>query len=304
MALQIGDLLSQRYRIGQILTQSAGEALYRAHDQISGNDVLIKEFASPGNPGDISDTTQAEILLGLQHPNLVPASDRLTIAGQGSYVVWDTGGNETLQGRLEKTGPMPYTEVVPLILNLCDAIFYLHDHQPPLAHGAIGLESIFVTPDGKVRLLYTGDQVKPLAESGKTSDVIDLGKTAYTLLTNLPPPEASDGINRTQIETRLQSDFPQIPASIGAVISRCVDTIPEKGFGSIEDFKAALLYALVQIPPETLRTSPLTFPQAVPTGSEGFNPVIPPEPENQPPKAVAPPEPTTPIRRRVPWGLL
>ncbi len=286
MALQVGDLLSQRYRIGQILTQSGGEALYKAHDQVSGNDVLVKEFASPGNPGDISDTTQVEILVGLRHPNLVSASDRLTIAGQGAYVVLDTGGNEVLRQRLENTGPMPYTEVVPLILNLCDAVFYLHDHQPPLVHGAIGLESIFVTPDGKVTLLYVGDQAKPTAEPSRISDVIDLGKTAYTLLTNLPPPEASDGIIQTQIETRLQADFPQIPASIGAVIARCVDPTPEKGFGSIEDFKAALLYALVQIPPETLRMTPLTFSQAVPTSSEGFNPVIPSEPENQPSQAT------------------
>jgi len=59
MALQIGDLVSQRYRIGSVLAQSEGETLYRAQDKISGTDVLFKEFSAISSQGGAPDKAKA-----------------------------------------------------------------------------------------------------------------------------------------------------------------------------------------------------------------------------------------------------
>jgi len=304
MALQIGDLVSQRYRIGSVLAQSEGETLYRAQDKISGTDVLFKEFSAISSQGGAPDKAKAGLLISLQHPNLVPVSDHFTISGRGTYVVLDTAGSESLRQRMEKTGALPYNQVLPLLLNICDAIFYLHDRQPPLVHGYIGLDTVFLNTNGKVSLLFTGEPSTAVEETGISADVFALGKTAYNLLTNEPPPETSAGMPQEQIKSYLESNFAQIPPTIAMVITQSIDPDPERRFGSSEDFKAALLYALVQIPPETLRTSPVNLPLENSVSTEGSSPITSSEPQDQPSPAVAPPEPTTPIRRRVPWGLL
>ncbi|HWR66151.1 MAG TPA: hypothetical protein VN364_08525 [Bellilinea sp.] len=301
MTLQPGEILSQRYRIEQTLTQSVGETLYGAQDNASGNVVLVREFSTQVGSDESFDLSWRERLTGLQHPNLVAILDLFSVPGQGNYVILDPAAGQSLRQRMTETGPLPYTEVVPLLLNLCDVIFYLHDRQPPLIHGKIGLDSIFRGLDGKVSLLVTGAKPDVGTEFSIQSDVFDLSKTAYTLLTNELPPENSD---LEQIKTRLQSEFPSIPPTIAAMIVQSIDPRPEQRFGTSEDFKAALLYALVQIPPETLRTSPLSIPLSQPIRSESIQPAVATETPDQPPETPAKPEPTTPIRRRVPWGLL
>lgn len=301
MTLQSGEILSQRYRIEQILAQSEGEALYAAQDKTSGNDVWVKEFRATGSPDQGSDPSGVELLAGLQHPNLVAILDHFIVPGQGKYVILDPGVGQSLRQFVAENGPLPYTEVIPLLLNLSDVIFYLHDRQPPLVHGKIGLDSIFRKLDGKVSLLFTGDQPEVDTEFSIQGDVFDLGKTAYMLLTNQPPPENGD---LDRIKSHLQSEFPSIPPTIAAMIAQSIDPKPEKRFDTCEDFKAAVLYALVQIPPETLRTSPLSIPLSHPVSSEGIQAVAKTETPDQPPEMPVKPEPTTPIRRRVPWGLL
>src|SRR3989304_4276625 len=308
MALQIGDLVSQRYRIGSVLAQSEGETLYRAQDKISGTDVLFKEFSAISSQGGAPDKAKAGLLISLQHPNLVPVSDHFTIAGRGTYVVLDTAGSESLRQRMEKTGALLYNQVLPLLLNICDAIFYLHDRQPPLVHGNIGLDTVFLNTNGKVSLLFTGEPYTAVEETGISADVFALGKTAYNLLTNEPPPETSARKPKKQKKKHLKSylarNFAQIPPTIAMVITQSIDPDPERRFGSSEDFKAALLYALVQGPPDELRTSPVNLPLENSVRTEGSSPITSAEPQDHPSPAVAPPEPTTPIRRRVPWGLL
>jgi serine/threonine protein kinase len=262
---------------------------------------LVKEFTDPGSPAESSDSFSHELLTGLQHPNLLAILDHFIVPGQGKYVILDSAAGQSLRQRLTEIGPLPYTEVVPLLLNLSDVIYYLHDRQPPLIHGKIGLDSIFRDLDGKVSLLFTGYQPDAGEKLSIQSDIFDLGKTAYTLLTNQPPPENSD---LGQIKTQLQSEFPSIPPTIAAMISQSIGPKPERRFGTSEDFKAALLYALVQIPPETLRTSPLSVPLSQPVRSEGIEAGAATETPDQPQETPVKPEPTTPIRRRVPWGLL
>lgn len=301
MTLQPGEILSQRYRIVQILTQSVGEDLYAAQDNASGNDVLVKGFGALGGSDESSYLTRLERLTGLQHPNLVAILDQIRVPGQGNFVILDPATGQSLRQRLSETGPLPYTEVVPLLLNLSDVIFNLHDRQPPLIHGKIGLDSIFRGLDGKVSLLLTAEIPDTGTDFSIQGDVFDLGKTAYTLLTDLTPPENGD---LEQINSHLQSEFPSIPPTIAAMIAQSIDPNPEQRFDTSEDFKAALLYALVQIPPETLRTSPLSIPLSQPIRSESIQPAAATETPDQPPETPAKPEPTTPIRRRVPWGLL
>jgi len=263
--------------------------------------VLVKEFTTSGSSDEWQEPSRIEILAGLQHHNLAAVLDHFTVSGQGIYFALESSTGVSLRQRLAEIGSLPYTEVIPLLLNLSDVIFYLHDRRPPLVHGKIGLDSIFRNLDGKVSLLFAGDQPQAEDKFSLQSDVFDLGTTAYTLLTNQPPPEENDS---EQIKSHLQRDFPQIPPTIAAMIAQSIDPKPEQRFVTSEDFKAALLYALVQIPPETLRTSPLSIPLSIPVKPESAKATAAIETPDQPPEVPAKPEPTTPIRRRVPWGLL
>jgi serine/threonine protein kinase len=85
MALQPGDILNQRYRIVEIVAHGGMSSIYRAHDEILGVDVAIKENEVINQESTRQFQKEASILAGVRHPALPRVTDHLTVDQHQQY---------------------------------------------------------------------------------------------------------------------------------------------------------------------------------------------------------------------------
>lgn len=316
MALQTGSLLNNRYRIKRIIASNGEIVIYHAHDEQLNLDVGIKE--SPFSTPDVRESLYYEInvFASLRHPNLMRITDQFEIKGMAIYQVTDFVDARRVVDPSVYPDGMPYRQVVSIILSLCDALYYLHNNQPPIVHGEVNLDTINLSPDGQVILILpkwivsSGAETKKITAEDQSpvstvqADIFDLGRAALQMLTNKPAEDfaGSPAMNLLQ-EVLTQAD-PPIPESISMVIAKALNQNPNHRYQRIEDFKAALLNSLIFMPPETpaepnlLRSTPLDYPM------DGAATDKTPDVKETPAPFESAPHSTTPIRRRVPWGLL
>ena len=78
MALEIGTLLNERYRIERILGQGGFGAVYLALDQDLGIQCAVKENLNTSPQAERQFRREATLLAGLRHPNLPRVTDHLS----------------------------------------------------------------------------------------------------------------------------------------------------------------------------------------------------------------------------------
>ena len=100
---------------------------------------------------------EAQLLANLSHPNLPRVIDYFVLAGQGQYLVMDYVEGEDLQDMLDRTAqPLPAAQALDWIGQVCDALTYLHRHDPPIIHRDIKPANIRITPHGRAMLVDFG----------------------------------------------------------------------------------------------------------------------------------------------------
>jgi serine/threonine protein kinase len=222
-------VLRKRYKIIAPVGQGGMGAVYRAEDlRLKGRVCAIKEVcpdpdATPEALAQAQEQFHREAFtLGrLDHPNLPKVSDTFT-EGQREYLVMDFVEGQDLRQLVEEKRRQEEFLDERLVLKwadqLCDALEYLHNQDPPVLHRDIKPANIKLTPGGLIKLVDFG-LVKLLAtddsrtvtvlqgrgtvaytpleqyggDTGHTdirSDIYSLGATLYHLLTNQPPADA------------------------------------------------------------------------------------------------------------------
>jgi len=292
MALRPGSILNEKYEILTSVLTIDGTNRYFALKTDGQGEFLIVEILIPGSIGALASiTSEAE-----SHPYLARIVDHFSTGETGETFVLDVAGGRPLSDRIGRGESLPYTEVIPMLLNLCDALEMLHQLYPPRVRGGVKPENIYVSVEQKLKLVYTGlpNEAQPIEETDP--DVEGLVRTGLALLTG----QTTIPVEMTQSDggQYFHNQYPAVPISICMALVNGLNPTVEPRFANLEEFKTALLLALIQIPPETLRQSPLQF------SSESIEPAVNDQPDE--PQAPAAPviEPTTPIRRRVPWGFI
>ncbi len=269
MALQTGQILHNRYRIVTLLAQGGFGAVYRAWDISLNRSCALKENLETSPEAQRQFAREAQILASLSHPNLPRVTDHFVVPEQGQYLIMDFIEGEDLQEMLDRLGsPLSEDQALPWIEQICDALKYLHDQNPPIIHRDLKPANIKIGPTGKAILVDFGiaktfdpSRGTTMGARGVTpgfsppeqygqggtdsrSDVYALGATLYTLLTGLQPPDSVDVMSGVQPPPLpLQQVKQNASARVSAAIERAMQPAREQRFLDVGAFEAALLSA-------------------------------------------------------------
>jgi predicted Ser/Thr protein kinase len=269
MTLAQGQILNSRYRIVRLLGRGGMGAVYQAWDINLEAKRAIKENLDTSPEAQRQFKHEAQILDALIYPNLPRVIDHFILPGQGQYLVMDYVEGSDLDEMMKKSAaPLPVDQVLYWAGQVCDALIYLHSHQPPVIHRDIKPANIKITPQGKAVLvdfglakLYDSNSnttkgaraatfgYAPPEQYGRgmtdaQSDIYALGATLYHLLTGIVPPDSMDIVSQNAPPPLLAHQVnPAVPQEVGLALQKAMQMGRANRFASVADFRAAMRLA-------------------------------------------------------------
>jgi eukaryotic-like serine/threonine-protein kinase len=266
MPLTPGQILNNRYRLVKLLGQGGFGAVYQAWDINLEKLCALKENIDTTEAAQRQFKREARILSDLSHPNLPRVIDHFIIPGRGQYLVMDYIEGEDLQEKLDKAnGPLPVSQALQWIEQVCDALEYLHSQEPPVIHRDIKPANIKISSQSRAILVdfgiakiydpslktTTGAQAvtpgfSPPEQYGKgitdgQSDIYALGATLYTLLTGQEPPASVDILAKNcHPPPSANSVNSAISPGVSKTIELAMQLEKASRFRSAAEFKVAL----------------------------------------------------------------
>jgi serine/threonine-protein kinase len=234
-----GSVVAGQYRIRQRMGSGASGVIYEAERIADGMPVAIKLLrAAAAHDAVASDRLRREAeALGLSwHPNVVEVIDHGLLPDGTSYLVMELLHGESLHARLKTKGRLTPVEVLPVAMQVCDALVAVH--AAGVVHRDLKPSNIFLAvdrddPAGPMRVklldfgiarveweetritnmgapLGTVGYMSPEQETGgevdARSDIFALGAVLYECLVGEPPPPlAPSGVTRTSPGAPIQS---------------------------------------------------------------------------------------------------
>jgi len=279
MALEKGYLLYGRYRIESVLGRGGMGSVYQALDENLGIQVAVKENLFTTEEYARQFRREATILASLRHSNLPRVTDHFVIAGQGQYLVMDFIDGEDLRSRIDKGNLPNERQTIDWARQICDALHYLHNRQPPVVHRDIKPGNIRITPDGRAVLVdfglarlmegpttttgakamtpgYSPPEQYGASRTDARTDIYALAATLYTLLTGGMP---EDGLERALGQkslTPIRTRNPKVSPGVASAIEKALEVLPENRYQVIGDFQKALTLAS----PPAVQTSTVSAP--------------------------------------------
>ena len=288
-ALQPGRVLGNRYEILQLLGEGGMGAVYKARDREVDRLVAIKvirpELAS--RP-DILARFKQELILARQvtHKNVIRIFD-LGEADGLKFITMDFIEGRDLKSILREKGKFSPEEAVKIATQICRALDAAHSEG--VVHRDLKPQNIMVDAHGRVTvmdfgiarsmetpgmtqtgsLVGTPEYMSPEQAKGENvdarSDIFTLGIIFYELLTGKTPFYADTAyatlLKRTQERARDPVELdPTIPAYIGGVVMKCLETNRDQRYSSALE----IVHDLGQ---QTVTASKTALPAVVPAST-------------------------------------
>jgi len=251
LALPPGTVIDG-YEILTSLGRGGMGAVYRVRR--GGSELALKTLTFLGTSGSASEESirfrrEAELLASLSHPGIVHIKTAGTRPGF-LYFVMQLVEGESLEQRLKRTGPLPATEAVRIVLDVADAI--AHAHERGVVHRDLKPANILMEDDehplvsdfglarrlGEVdaeRLTRTGEVLGTPAflapeqafglkdELDEKTDVYGLGALLYAMLSGTAP---FDGPSALAIMKKVSTEDPlplmHVPPKLEAFVLRAM----------------------------------------------------------------------------------
>ncbi|HLN79854.1 MAG TPA: serine/threonine-protein kinase, partial [Thermoanaerobaculia bacterium] len=272
MTLSAGTKLGPYEVLGPLGVGGMGE-VYRARDTKLDRDVAIKVLperlaTDPTALGRFE--REAKTVAALSHPNLLGIYDFGTHDGV-LYAVTELLSGETLRDRLT-AGPIPRRKALEYALQIARGLGAAHEHG--VVHRDLKPENVFVTNDGRVKILDFGLAKPLLPETGVSgaatfgatepgtvlgtvgymspeqvrgkpadhrSDIFAFGAILYEMLSGqraFKGDSAVETMNAILIRDLPEPSGPEegnLPQLLDRIVRHCIEKNPEERFQSVRD---------------------------------------------------------------------
>lgn len=250
-----GTLLAGRYTVGQVLGFGGFGVTYIGYDNVLERKVAIKEYLpsefSTRIPGQTEVTTyagerteqfnsgltkfldEAKTLAKLQSANGVVQIYNSFQENNTAYIVMEYLEGKTLKTYLEETEKIPVEEAKKILHPIITALKEVH--ALGIIHRDIAPDNIFLTNDGRVKLLDFGasrfattshskslsviikqgyapvEQYRSRGDQGPWTDVYSLSATLYKMITGITPEDAMERVEKEELKkpSKLGIDIPK-----------------------------------------------------------------------------------------------
>ena len=180
-ATRAGDVLADRYRLVDLLSESGGGRFWRAHDRILERHVAVHVIAA--------DDPRAELLLDAARRSATVLDPRILRVldaertSESCFVVNEWGSGTSLDIMLASNGPLSPRRGAWLVSEVADSIAAAHAHG--VAHGLLSPENVLLDNAGSVRLIgfCVDAALHGLPPGDPQRDVVDLAGLLHATLT-------------------------------------------------------------------------------------------------------------------------
>ena len=273
------DRVIGHYRVLEKIGSGAMGEVFRARDERLGRDVALKVIrpASNNNSDHLRRfELEARAAAALNHPNIVAIYD--VGFDEGSpYIVCESLQGKTLRKRLAE-GALPVVLVIDYSLQIVRGLIAAHDRR--IVHRDLKPENLFVTSDGRVKILDFGvaklqsapeesgrsvEDLTTVTKSGVVvgtvaymspeqlrakavdhrSDIFSVGAILYEMLTGCRAFRGEtevDTITAVLLENPPEINLEQasVLLSFQQIVRHCLEKEPENRFQSARDLAFAL----------------------------------------------------------------
>jgi len=284
MYLSADTILNNRYEIESVLGHGGFGITYAAHDKTLDVRVAIKEYLPRQLATRGEGQTQVAVFTGearqqydyglrkfleearsvarfANHPNVVSARDYFEANGTAYMVMEYIEGVTFKQFLQQKGGRIPFELASQMMMPVMDALREVH--VTGLLHRDISPDNVYITADGRIKLLdfgaaryFTGEQSKSLSvilktgyapeeqyrskgRQGPWTDVYASAATMYRAITGRTPPDALDRKEEDTLEPPSQLGIAITPAAEQALM-KALAVNAQSRFQDMGEFQAAL----------------------------------------------------------------
>ncbi len=257
-----GDVVKGRYEILRLIGGGGTSRVFLAADlRLSNKQWAVKEVdrraTDPaGRPIEQSLAGEADLLSRLDHPGIVDIVD-IEKTEDYVYVVMDHVEGQSLDKVVREQGPQSEEDVQRWMLQICDAVGYLHRQSPPVIYRDMKPNNIMLHPDGYVKLIdlgvareykdearkdtiafgtagYAAPEQYGKAQTDARADIYGIGATMWHLLGGEAPPVEFPLPNVREKNERVGEGFADV------IIPQCTQLERDARYQTCEELAADL----------------------------------------------------------------
>jgi serine/threonine-protein kinase len=308
--LEPGTLVEHRYVIRRFIAAGGVAQVYAAHHRVTGRDVALKMPRADRDPDPVVYERlirEGQAMARARHPGVLEIVDA-GVYNDAPYLVFELLEGRTLGGLLAARGRLAWEEVAFIGAKIAEVVG--HCHAQGVVHRDLKPDNLFALSTGtwdvklfdfgiaRLGVLATDELQAKLTQEGSILgtpeymapealqmdgaqdhrvDIYSLGVVLFELLTGAVPFEGryADVLVRlsTQKLPELAKLRPDSPATLNAVVERCLAREPAARFTHMSEVVRALNAALGQAPRVQLNapTTAADAPEAASKRMHGDN---------------------------------